>query len=351
MQPSPFRPPVFVGAKTFREQKNHLTSQNFFGTIPDKACIALGLNVDSEFQTQSDPDVFDFSKKAEARKFVTVQVSDFLNLYPSIFVHPDAVSYAQKTEREDQLRHLCARSEFIAVDYLKAQGFDAHMTYDDRALSCKRTLNITLCGYFFVVDLYAYFQGQCLSLIEDAILKKELIHQRHFKFVPELGKGGKKHFRLPYFITIDGHRFGLIVDFLDLVGAQGKVTFKDFCQNVDMPLPSKDLAGSNISRMMEWYFENPADYDAYATGDLCLYPAWSQYAHNIRALSEKIISPDYGVDPVLTIGSTTNRILDGKRLQYLGLKHEERNSDLYRFFWDTALSNHWMMKPTPLILN
>ena len=327
-----FRPPVFVGSKVFRHQKNHLTSQDFFGDIPHKVSMTLGLNVDSEFQTQSEQAVFDVSQKAQARQIVTVQVSDLLNFYPSIFVHPDAVRYAQQTGRKNQLRHPCAQSEFIAVDYLKAQGFDAHMTYDDRALSSKRTLTITLCGFFLMVDLFAYFQGQCLSLIEEAILKKEIIHQRHFKFVPESGKGGKKNFRLPYFITIDGHRFGLVIDFLDLVGAQGKVSFKDFCQNVDMPLSSKDLAGSNISRMMEWYFENPADYEAYATGDLCLYPAWSQYAKNIQSLSAKIISPDYAVDPALTIGSTTNRILDGKRLQYLGLKHEKRRSDLFHRF-------------------
>jgi len=326
---SPRRPPVFVGAKTFRQNKNHLQTEHFFNLIPEKAHIALGLNVDSEFQTQGTDPLFDSSQKAKARQFVTVQVSDFLNQHPSLFFHPDAVVYAQEKGLKNRLRHPVATSECIAVDYLRSQGYHVNMIYDDRALTAKRTIRVTLCAFFMVVDLYACFQGDCLAFVEEAILEKKLVHQRHFHFVREPGFGGQKDFRLPYFLDIDGQRFALIVDFLDLVGAQGKITFKDFCKNVGIALPSKDLVGGNITRMMDYCFEEPAIYDAYASGDLMLYPAWKEYCRYIQDLSAKMIGEEFSVDPALTIGSTTNKILDGKRLQYLGFHPHEIKSQIY----------------------
>jgi hypothetical protein len=318
------RPPVFVGAKTFRQNKNDLREDHFFTLIPEKACIALGLNVDSEFQTQATDPLFDSSQKAKARQFVTVQASDLLNRYPSILFHPDGVQYAKENGLEKHIRHPIAISECIAVDYLRAQGYHAEMVCDDRALTSPRTLCVTLCGFFLNVDLYACFQGDCLAFIEEAILSKRIVHQRHLQFVPEEDKKRQKFLRLPYFLDVDGQRFALAINFLDLVAAQGKTSLKDFSQNVGLSMTSKDLVGENITRMMPWYFENPQDYDAYALGDLALYPVWRKFCRLIRTQSENMMGADFAIEPSLTIGSTTNKILDGKRLQHLGWRSEER---------------------------
>jgi hypothetical protein len=333
-------PSIFVTSKTFRYSKNHLEPANFFYKLPVKGNLVLGLNVDSEFQIQSDHDLFNPDKKAQSRQIVTLQVSDLLNRHPQILVHPDTVQYARDQGIEHQIRHSCAQSEFIAVDYLNQLGLETQLIYDDRALSAKRTLTVLLCGFFMVVDLYPYFQGRCQAFIEELIVRKKVVHQRHLKFVPDPGKDGQKKLRLPYYIEIQGQRFGLIVDFLDPVGAQGKINFKTFCQNVGLIMEAKDSVGENISRMMEFYFENPKIYDDYAQGDLIIYPAWKMFSQNIQELSAKMIAPDYAVDPSLTIGSTTNKILDGKRLHYLSLApHQNRSSLYYRFLGeDTFLS-------------
>jgi hypothetical protein len=327
-----FRPSVFVGAKVYRSHKNHLVLENFFDQSTGKYSLVLPLNVDSEFQTQSALDVFEYSKKAEGRTIGTLQVSDALNLYPSVFAHPDLKTYARKQNLSHLVRHTVADSEFIAIDYLSSQGFEVKMTYNPDLSPKMKTFHVVLYGFFMVVDIYTYFQGQCLSLIEEAILKKQLLHQRHFQYISETEDFQNKKMRLPYEVAIDGHSYALTLDFVDLVGAQGKVSFKDFCQNVNMPLLSKDLADENKHRMVEWYFENPKDYDAYAVGDLAIYPAWREYVRYVNDLSAKVATPDYAIDPSLTIGSTTNKILDSKRLEYLGLPSAQRYEPLYECY-------------------
>ena len=157
IETSPSLPSIFVTSKTFRHSKNHLEPAHCFHKIPNKGNIVLGLNVDSEFQIQSDQDIFDPAKKAQGRQIVTLQVSDLLNRDPKILIHPDTLHYAQNRNMEHLIRHPYARSEFIAVDYLKSLGMEVNLIYDDRALSAKRTMTVLLCGFFMVVDLYPYF--------------------------------------------------------------------------------------------------------------------------------------------------------------------------------------------------
>jgi hypothetical protein len=327
-----FRPSVFVGAKKYRSFKNRLESSHFFDQVTGKHCLVLPLNVDSEFQTQSAGDVFDPAQKAQGRQIITLQVSDALNFHPSLFVHTDLVNDAKEKGMLPLIRHPVAESDFIALDYLKHQGFDASMIYNPTPDKKLKTFHVVLYGYFIVADLYTYFKGNCLSFIEEQILNKSLLHQRHFKYVSQSIQGRKQPLRLPYELTLEGHTYALTIDFVDLVGAQGKVNLKDFCQNVNLPLVSKDLGDEHKHRMSAWYFENPKDFDAYALGDLGIYPAWKAYCSYVNELSATVASPDYVIDPALTIGSTTNRILDSKRLEYLGLESDKRYSPLYECY-------------------
>ena len=321
------RPALFVNSKVYQEHKSHLTSDHYTKGVPAKGNLVLGLNIDSEFQCQSELDLFNPVVKAKARQIVTIQVSDFLNQRPVIFAHPDLMAHAAHTYRTRLVRHPQATSEFIAVDYLRSLGFDANITCDGRALSYKRTLTVILCGFFAVVDTLLCFQGDCLAKIVEKIVAKKIVHQRVLKYVPD--KKDPKKLRLPYFVTLNGEKFALVLDFIDLLGAQGKVSLKDFCANVGVVMEDKNLAGSNITRMMEWYFEDPQNYDAYAGGDLFLHPAWMDFNKNIFDLSSQIISPERAVSPSLTIGSTTNRVLDARRLQYLGICKEDIRSSFY----------------------
>lgn len=327
-------PPIFVKAKDYKMFKNQLLPEHFTAELKAKANYTLGLNVDTEFQTQSNDDLFDTTLTSLARRIVTVQVSDLLNQHPHILAHTDQIDFAKQSGREQQIRHPHTTADFVVVDYLKQLGYDVQLIYDTSALSAKRTFTTVLYAFFLNADLYPCFKGHALRAVEKFILDKKVIHQKHLQQKIDYNQDGfakrQQSLRLPYYIVINGQQFGLAFGCHDLLAAQGNVSFKDFCQNVGLAMESKDLAGSNISRMAKWYFEDPERFDTYALGDLTVYPAWTLFVQQVNDLMTTIVSPQYTQDPALTIGSTTNKILNAKRLQYLGLPLQEHRSPLFQ---------------------
>lgn len=328
-QRSPSSPALFVDLKeTVSQGETRLPR-------PLEACSrpCLILNYDTEYVVPSLQECLmalaagEAGESAPPRRLVTHQFA-VPHQTGLILASPEQEQLA--LSRGLTLRHPVARSDFPLVDFLSQMGLTVSIYWREQdkkvPLPKAKTLTIDLYGYFELVDLPFLFRGIYLKWFRKMVQAKRIVHDKYLHL-----RKGKDKFQsalaLPWRLILNDVPYRLVLRLSDGVATIGSGQSLDtFAETVGVDLPYKNLAHKPdpltgikpITRMHDWYFESPDEYDLYALGDVRVEEIQTEFKKMNQTITRAALGPDHQILPSPTIGSTVNKYKEAFILQQLG---------------------------------
>lgn len=313
---------------TFDEQ-DALTAHDLIGVLELASAngyvtpvVYLPLVVDSEYEHPAAEPFYSDTNKPHTIN-ITAQVNGIRHTQGYIFAYPDLLNNSAAP------RHPLVSTGFVCIDYLKYLGIDVELerVEDSRATDDLPVIEFHLFMHFAVADLARIFTGVYQQDILNLCARKNpdsyITQERRLRCVTEFNKRGGVQadwVSLSYWkLTVNGVPYAVRLNITDTVAVHGNASYADFCRNSGVELDAKD----NFTReekgcMSEMYTSRPADFDAYALGDLNLYEALEGNARMFSYVWQALGLGHRYTRPKLTIGSTVRDLFEAALTNLFG---------------------------------
>jgi hypothetical protein len=121
-------------------------------------------------------------------------------------------------------------------------------------------------------------------------------------------------------ITINGLKYRLVFDLVDLGAMQGAISFNNVLENLGMDTSDKNLLDDLKDNMLLAMIERPADFKKYALGDLIVYEAFKKHNDYFKQIYSNGNLENYFTEVKLTTGASVNDLQQSYLLKNLNLE-------------------------------
>ncbi|MBW4597778.1 MAG: hypothetical protein KME46_33965 [Brasilonema angustatum HA4187-MV1] len=195
------------------------------------------------------------------------------------------------------------------VDYLKDCGCPVSIdkVKEGEDLSKLPIFTYTMNAHFATAELLMVFDGRVKTEVKKFIREKKIIARRRL-VIENFIHPGKSEDWVQFetvVIVIGGVRYALRLRIIDTCAIHGVAQYKDIAQNVGWELKHKDkLSKKDKGKMLDVALTRPADFEAYALGDLDVWDILAMYDVKWREVYKILGLEKYYREPALTIGAS-----------------------------------------------
>lgn len=293
---------------------------------------------------------------------LTTQIKHALYDDAEILINPDIKDfYEQNVSNPDY--HYPAYDKYSQChifDFLKLKGFQIEIgnknELDKEEFKEYPTCTFKLYAYFLLADLHKIFQtlptsiyekltnkewveNQLFTDLKKAFQKKKITQDRRLKI--NSNNGFCQQWHTQRLITINGLKYRLVFDLVDLGAMQGAISLNSVLENLGMDTTDKNLLDDLKDNMFLAMIERPEEFKRYALGDLVVYNAFKKYNDSFKKVYEDLGLKNYFTEVKLTMGATTNDLQQSYLLKNLNLETPKtENINLLKYYTLPATSKN-----------
>ena len=312
---------------------------------------------------------------------LTTQIKHALYDDAEILINPDIKNfYEQNVSNPDY--HYPAYDRFSQChifDFLKLKGLQIEIgnknEVDKEEFKKYPTCTFKLYAYFLLADLSKIFQtlptntyekiltnnyggeeakqwveNQLFTDLKKAFQKKKITQDRRLK--TNSNNGFCQQWHTQRLITINGLKYRLVFDLIDLGAMQGAISLNSVLENLGMDTSNKNLLDDVKDNMLLAMIERPEEFKKYALGDLVIYDAFKKHNDLFKKAYEELGLKNYFTEVKLTTGATTNDLQQATLLKNLGLNiPNTENIKNLKYFTNPATSKNLKTSITKEVKN
>nr|YP_009243970.1 hypothetical protein Sdur_174 [Sporolithon durum]AMK96212.1 hypothetical protein Sdur_174 [Sporolithon durum] len=230
---------------------------------------------------------------------------------------------------------LFLNSKFAILDYLyQYNTFIREIPYDNN--NCNY-LYIDIIGFFLIADLLRLFQQdwfeEILAIIENSNPQTGVIsHDKRLRMYTKKTRKEQPYIFLKRTVLINDKRFNIAIGCIDNLSLQGKISYKELCNNTDVPVEYKETyTKAEKKYMLEQYLTNSDKFEKYALGDLYNYSALINN-HYLYSKLYKILGLEEFINfPKPTIGASVFKLYEAALLKSLNIKNSNQLKEVLKY--------------------
>lgn len=304
---------------------------------------------------------------------LTTQIKHALYDDAEILINPDIKDfYEQNVSNPDY--HYPAYDRFSQChifDFLKLKGFQIEIgnknELDYEELKKYPTCTFKLYAYFLLADLSKIFQtlptniykkikgeewveNQLFIDLKKSFQKKKITQERRLK--TNSNNGFCQQWHTQRLITLNGLKYRLVFDLVDLGAMQGAISLNSVLENLGMDTNNKNLLDDLKDNMLLAMIERPEDFKKYALGDLVIYDAFKKHNDLFKKAYEELGLKNYFTETKLTTGATIDDLQQATLLKNLNLNTpNSENIKKLKYFTIPATSKNLRTSKTKEVRN
>ncbi|MBX7077353.1 MAG: hypothetical protein K1X33_08600, partial [Methanobacteriaceae archaeon] len=301
---------------------------------------------------------------------LTTQIKHVLYDDAEILINPDIKNFYEQNVSNNNY-HYPAYDKFSLChifDFLKLKSFQIEIgnknEIDKEEFKKYPTCTFKLYAYFLLADLSKIFQtlptntykkiltnnygseeakqwveNQLFTDLKKAFQKKKITQDRRLK--TNSNNGFCQQWYTQRLITINGLKYRLVFDLIDLGAMQGAISLNSVLENIGMDNSNKNLLDDVKDNMLLAMIERPEEFKKYALGDLVIYDAFKKHNDLFKKAYEELGLKNYFTEVKLTTGATTNDLQQATLLKNLGLNiPNTENIKTLKYFTNPATSKN-----------
>ncbi len=293
---------------------------------------------------------------------LTTQIKHPLYNDEEILLNPDLKNFYEKYITDPNYNYPTYNqlSQGHVFDFLKLKGFQIEISkkneIEKKEFQNYPTCTFKLLAYFLLADLPKIFQtlivdeyikristkysieeaklwveNQLFTDLRKAFENKKITQERRLK--NNDNKGFSQLWHTQRLITINGLKYRLVFDLVDLGAMQGAISFNNVLENLGMDTSDKNLLDDLKDNMLLAMIERPADFKKYALGDLKIYEALKNHNNLFKQVYSDGGFENYFTEVKLTTGASVNDFQQSYLLKNLNLKTPTtENINLLRYY-------------------
>ena len=293
---------------------------------------------------------------------LTTQIKHPLYNDEEILLNPDLKNFYEQHINNPNYKYPTYNqlSQGHIFDFLKLKGFQIEIgkknEIEKEEFKKYKTCTFKLYAYFLLADLSKIFQtltldeyikristkysieeaklfveNQLFTDLKKAFETKKITQERRLKIIDN--KGFSQLWHTQRLITINGLKYRLVFDLVDLGAMQGAISFNNVLENLGMDTSDKNLLDDLKDNMLLAMIERPADFKKYALGDLKIYEALKNHNNLFKQVYRDGGFENYFTEVKLTTGASVNDFQQSYLLKNLNLKTPKtENINLLRYY-------------------
>ena len=319
----------------------------------------------------------DFLNKTDIQAIPTIHLTTQIKhaLYDDaeILINPDIKDFYEKNVLNTACHYPSYDKDSLGhiFDFLKLKGFQTEIgnknELEKEEFKKYPTCTFKLYAYFLLADLSKIFQtlptniykkikgeewveNQLFTDLKKAFQKKKITQERRLK--TNSNNGFCQQWHTQRLITINGLKYRLVFDLIDLGAMQGAISLNSVLENLGMDTSNKNLLDDVKDNMLLAMIERPEEFKKYALGDLVIYDAFKKHNDLFKKAYEELGLKKYFTEVKLTTGATTNDLQQSILLKNLGLNiPNTENIKILKYYTIPATSKNLKTSITKEVRN
>jgi len=312
---------------------------------------------------------------------LTTQIKHALYKDAEILINPDIKSFYEQNVSNPDYHYPSYNifSQCILFDFLNLKGFQIKIgnknELDKEEFNKYPTCTFKLYAYFLLADLSKIFQtlpintykklitkqygvekakiwleNQLFTDLKKAFQKKKITQERRLK--TNSNNGFCQQWHTQRLITINGLKYRLVFDLVDLGAMQGAISLNSVLENLGMDTSEKNLLDDLKDNMLLAMIERPEEFKKYALGDLIVYEAFKKHNDLFKKAYEELELKNYFTEVKLTTGATIDDFQKATLLKNLKLNiSNDENIKKLKYFTIPATSKNLRLSITKEVRN